>query len=381
MGLWRWIRDVIADTGEHRPVPISLERSPGHEGYVLRLGYRAGFGGQDTARIPVHHRPNPDPHPLLKEIHACEIAGRTLEAGNVHALRGKVGKLLETIAPARTLPLCYFRVPAMDYALPVYERGDEITCAEIGGPSLKAGDLAGIRRAVCRHLQSAGYVADPEQVEVGVLRPSDLSLVPPAAVVRSLDDPDFWLPTIEGSSDDGPVIGVLARSGSLRGPERRRAGPAVTAPPAADDLLGLLRYLRTELGRSRRTVDPPPLFADEVLPEVWRAAEQRTRDAGSRLVAYLADDAGTQLELAVRRTRAGDVATALIDRGITAFLAPTEGALAEMVGRYLLAQGFLRFVEEIEVQAVEEPRAEHLDIDAIRTDGEPVVPDSEEAQV
>src|SRR5918911_3568407 len=125
MGLWRWVRDVIADRGELEPVPISLERAP-DGGYRFRLGVRAGFGGQDAARIPVSVRVNPDPHPILKEIHFCEVAGRPLEAANVYALRAKVASLLDTIAPGRALPLCYFRVTEVDYELPVYEDGDDV---------------------------------------------------------------------------------------------------------------------------------------------------------------------------------------------------------------------------------------------------------------
>jgi hypothetical protein len=380
VGVWRWIREVIAETGEHEPVPIFLERRAGHEGYVLRLGYRAGLGGQNVARIMVNRRMNPDPHPVLKEIYSCEVAGRMLEAANVFALREKVARLLETIAPARTLPLCYFRVPTMDYALPVYERGNEITCAEIGGPSLRGRDLAEVRRAVCRYLVSAGYVHDADEVEVGVLRPSDLGLVPPAAVILSLDDRDIWIPAIEGTSAEGPVVGVLARSGELRAPERERAGPAeVGVPPAAEDVMGLLRFLQSETERARRDLDPASLYAAEVRPSTWAIAEARTVDSGRRLVAHLSDDASTRLELPVRSTGSGDVVTALEDRGITMFLAPDEQALAERVARYLGGQGFLRFVEEIEIHAVEAPRAERLEADEIWTHEETVFRTSEEA--
>ena len=61
MGLWSWARGVVADRGEHDPVSIQLERAPGQEGYAFRLGVRAGFGGQETARIPVARRTNPAP--------------------------------------------------------------------------------------------------------------------------------------------------------------------------------------------------------------------------------------------------------------------------------------------------------------------------------
>jgi hypothetical protein len=370
--LWRWVRDVIAETGEHEPVPISLEREPGADGYVLRLGYRAGFGGQVVARIPIRRRPNPHSHPVLKEIHSCEVAGRTLEAANVYALKAKVARALETIAPARTLPLCYFRVPAMDYALPVYERRDELTCAGIGAPSLKGRDLAEIRRNVCRYLQTAGYVRDPAEVEVGVLRPSDLSLVPPAAVVRSLDDEDVWRPAIEGSGPDGPVVGVLAHAGELRASARRSAGPSPASPPAAEDVLGLVRSLRVEMSRARRTTNPPALYAAKIRPELWAAAERRLAATGTCVVGHLVDEHGTRLELPIRRTGAGDLATALEDDGITAFLARDEEQLASDVGRYLAAHGFLRFADEIELAPVAGPRAERLEAEIIRTHGDEI---------
>ena len=235
--VWRWIRDVIADRGEHDPVPIFLEKA-GQDGYSFRLGLRAGIGGHDTARIPVGKRINPDPHPVLKEIHHCEVAGRLLEAANVYALREKVGALLDSIAPSRSLPLAYFRVPAMDYVVPVYEEDGHIVSPVIGGPNLKSRDLAGIRSEVCRYLVATGYVHEADEVTVGVLRPSDLSLVPPAAIICSLAEHGMWIPTVEGSSADGPVVGVLGHAAQLRPAERRRAGagPAAqdTAPAAPD---------------------------------------------------------------------------------------------------------------------------------------------------
>ena len=91
------------------------------------------------------------------------------------------------------------------------------------------------------------------------------------------------------------------------------------------------------------------------------------REAGTRLVAYLTDDEGTRLELAVRRTATGEVCAALADTGINAFLADSESTLATLVGRHLYASGFLRFAEEIEVHAAEAPRAERLETDAIWT--------------
>jgi hypothetical protein len=367
--LWSWIRDVIADRGEYDAIPIHLEKTG--ESYSFRLGVRAGFGGQETARIPVSRRPNPAPHPILKEVHECEVAGQDLQAANVYALKEKVSRQLETIAPGRTLPLCYFRVPAMDYELPVYEDEGELNSPVIGGPNLRAHDMAGIRRLVCRYLESAGYVHDMEEVAVGVVRPRDLKRVEPAAVLRSGTDPDLWIPAVEGVSEDGPVVGVVGRPAELRGRPRRRrlAGPELEDhAPAGPDVIGLLRYLRTELGRAEAK-GAEGLYACEVRPDIWVAAEAHTGGAGSRLVAHLQDPETTRLELAVRRTGAGDLAVALEDRNINVFLAHDEEGLAWQVGRHLVRDEFLRFEEEVEIQAVEAPRAERLGVESIRSDG------------
>jgi hypothetical protein len=365
--LFAWAARVIAERGEHEPVPIHLERSSEHA-YAFRLGVRAGFGGGETARIPVGRRVNPAPHPVLKEIHYCEVAGRTLEAANVYALQGKVARALEAIAPGRTLPLCYFRAPAMDYELPVFEQGGWLTSPVLGGPRLRSHDLAGIRVQVCRYLESAGYVTHADEVTVGVVRPRDLRRVPPAAVFRSHTDPELWIPSVEGVSPDGPVIGVVGHAPRLRRGERRRksAGPRVDdAAPAAPDVVALIRYLQTELGRAGESA-AWGIYASEVRPEIWAAAEARTEEAGVRMVAHLTDDRSTRLELAVRRTGAGDLAVAIEDRGVNAFLAPDEDGLAAQVGHYLAGAGFLRSPAEVEIHRADAPRAERLGVESIR---------------
>ena len=91
-------------------MPIDIERNPGAVVelgaenppdvplYVLRVGVRGGFG-RTRAGLPVYRRENPSPHPMLKEIYQCEVAGKVLEAANIYALRAKVQRQLEVIAP------------------------------------------------------------------------------------------------------------------------------------------------------------------------------------------------------------------------------------------------------------------------------------------
>jgi hypothetical protein len=372
VALWSWVRRVATETGVEAEIPIAVERVA--EDYAFRLGVRAGFGGQDTARIPVSRRPNTSPHPVLKEVHSCEVAGRTLEAANIHALQAKVASVLAQLAPGGALPVCYFRAPAMDYELPVYEERGEFVSPVIGGPNLKGEDLAAMRRHICRYLVNAGYVAEADEVTAGVLRPSDLRQVPPAAIFRSLGEGDLWMPAVEGTSPDGPVVGVVGQPTRLRARERRLPvpGPRTTeSAPAAPDVVELLRYLRTELLRGRQSAEAAGLYACEVREEIWRAAERTTEDTGRRLVAYLSDEDSTTLELPVRRTGFGEVCIALHDRGgINVLLAPDEDGLAAVVGRYLAAEEFLRFATEVEVHAAEAPRPEQLDADTIWTSGD-----------
>jgi hypothetical protein len=195
-------------------------------------------------------------------------------------------------------------------------------------------------------------------------------------VFRSHADEGVWLPAVEGVSDEGPVLGVLDHALALLAEQRRRgAGPAPREAVAiAPDVIALLRVLRGEWAR-RRTLAAEALYATEVEPAAWAAAEARTRDAGTRLVAHLEDLEATRLELPVRRTGAGDVATAIEERGITVLLAGDEAALAAAVGRHLAAGGFLRAPAQVEIHAVEAPRAERLEADTIRTnrpDADPV---------
>ena len=210
-------------------------------------------------------------------------------------------------------------------------------------------------------------MTDPEDVAVGVLRPRDLRRVPPAAVFRSLSDPDVWVPSVEGVSADGPVVGVLGQAARIRTEERPRAGAGPQRgpqAPAAPDVVELLRYLRTEAERGGLG-DGGALIATEVRPEIWAAAAARAARTGRVIVAYMDDDEGTRLELAVLRTGFGELVAAVEDLSIHVFLAATEDDLAGLVARHLAAEGFLRFADGVEVHDTEAPRAERLEPEAI----------------
>jgi hypothetical protein len=358
----RWFARAVREAETDEPVEVAIERNreaavelgaynpPDLPLYRFRLGLRAGFSGDQSASIPVYKRVNPNPHPVLKEVFYCEVVGSELEAANVHALQEKVTRMLAAIAPAGSLPLAYFRVPMVDYSLPIYEEGGKLVSPMIAGANLKAPDLAGIRRNVCRHLVTAGYVSDPSEVEILVVRPSDLKLVSPAAVIRSLDDPEFWLAAVTGHSSEGIVIGVLGEATELWPEERRRAGAQeLSSPAAANDVASLLRLVGSELAESGRHADSFALYATRVQPEIWSRTEELTDELPRRLACWLEGDESAPLELPLRRTAAGELLAALDDEGITVFCAADEALLKERLGRYLSRIGFLRFADAVEI--------------------------------
>jgi hypothetical protein len=377
LSVWSWTKCVVTDqTGGVEPVPIDIERNPdavvelGAENppdlplYVLRVGVRGGFG-RVLAGLPVFRRENPSPHPVLKEIYQCEVAGKVLEAANIYALREKVQRQLEVIAPARSLPLCYFRAPRYDYSLPVHEEGAHLVCPVLAGPKIKARSLAELRAPVMRHLLTAGYLMPDEEPDVLVLRPSDLRLVPPAAVIRCLDDPALWLPTVEGSSAEGPVVGLLAHPAELATETRRRDSPAVAPPPSAPDVTALLRYIGHEMAVRRRLINAWALYATEVRPEIWARTEELTDGTDRTLTAHLV--AGGSLQVPVRHTAAGEAVGAIRDQGIAVFLAGDPEALGDVIGRYLAALGFLRDPADLRPELVGRIPPERLDPDSIWT--------------
>jgi hypothetical protein len=376
MKLWDWAKRTATDqTGGIKPVPVDIERNPdaivelGAKNppdvplYVLRIGVRSGFG-RVRAGLPVYRRDNPSPHPVLKEIYQCEVAGKILEAANIYALRAKVQRELEVIAPASSLPLCYFRAASFDYSLPVYEEGSRLICPVLTGPAIKAESLAELRAPVVRHLHTAGYLMVDEEPEVLVLRPSDLRLVPPAAVIRCLDDPAFWIPTVEGSSVAGPVIGLLGHPVELSAGARHPRG-GDEAPPSAPDVTALLRYIGGELVRRGSLLDPWTLYASDLRPEIWARTEELTDPTSRVLRAHL--EGGTALAVPIRHTAAGESVGALRDRGIAVFLAGDQDALANVVGRYLVECGFLRDPADLRPEVLTSPPPERLDPDSIRT--------------
>lgn len=380
MGLWSRTRRIVTDqTGGIEPVEIGLERNPGAVVelgarnppgvpiYMLRVGLAGGFGGT-RAGLPVYRHENPSPHPVLKELYTCEVAGKLLQAANIYALREKAQRQLEVIAPGHTLPLCYFRAPRFDYSLAVYAQGSHLVCPVLAGPRIKADMLAEIREPVIRHLHTAGYLLDDEEPEVLVVRPSDLRQVPPAAVIRCLDASELWMPTVEGISAEGPVVGLLVQPAELASERHRRRGAGgEDTPPSAPDVTGLLRYIGHEMAVRGALLNPWALYAGEVRPEIWARTEELTDPTNRTLTAHL--EGGGALQVPVRHTAAGESVGALREEErISVFLAGDDDALADVIGRYLAGGEHLRDARDLRPETIREAPAEALDPDDIWPD-------------
>jgi hypothetical protein len=220
---------------------------------------------------------------------------------------------------------------------------------------------------VTRWLHSAGYLLDEEEPEVQVVRPSDLRLVPPAAVIRCLDDDGLWMPTVEGVSAEGPVIGLLVHPAELKAEARDGGSLLPDAPPAGADVTALLRYVGNELARRGTLTNPWGLYASDIRPEIWARTEELT-DTTSRTLGCHLEGAG-ELRLPIRHTAAGEVLAAIQEHGITVFLAGDDDALAAAVGRYLVGAEFLRHAGDVRVEVDREAPSEMLDPAAIWTGG------------
>ena len=175
-----------------------------------------------------------------------------------------------------------------------------------------------------------------------VLRPSDLRLVPPAAVIRSLDDPACGCrrsrappPRARWSAclPSPPSCATEAAGGAAR-----RAWPLPPPPPTSARCCAT--SARDDRPRARSS-SPWTLYAAEVRPEIWARTEElhrrhRPRPGGA--------SGGRRRRSRCRcaTPRRGEAVGAISDQGIAVFLAGDHDALATAIGRYLVASGFLR---------------------------------------
>lgn len=79
--------------------------------YFFELDLGGIIKGATQATLPVYWRLNRAPHPILKEIYSVEIAGITVEKGNLLALEKALPDAVQALANYSTLPYYFIDLP------------------------------------------------------------------------------------------------------------------------------------------------------------------------------------------------------------------------------------------------------------------------------
>ncbi|MDR7563918.1 MAG: hypothetical protein QN134_10270, partial [Armatimonadota bacterium] len=235
-------------------VELRLLRNPvfghGADHTVPRYFYLVRLNGDSEARLPVYWDPRPDSDdPLVREAYRVRVAGRTLEAGNLHVLgeqlRDALGSLLATGRPPR------FWLVNGTSASPVYREGS-LYVAPTDGPRLWGKDLPELVGRYAHYLASCnGGRCDP--VTVALFSPADLDVHWPELVWTG---PGVWV----------PVFGVDGRLTAFGPRDRTWSVPA--GPGAVLELWERVGYDLVACGLLRH---PAALWGSEV-SESTRAA-------------------------------------------------------------------------------------------------------------
>lgn len=327
-------------------VELRLMRNPafGHGGdrSVPRYFYQVRLpGAQGEARLPVYWDPRPGaPDPLMREAYRVRVAGRTLEAGNLHMLGEKVRAALGGLIAAGGLP-CFWLVNGTS-VVPVYRDGKAYV-APTDGPRLWATDLAQLRARYAHYVASCnGGECGP--VTVALLSPQDLDVHPPQAI---LVGPALWIP-------------VFATGGELVA-----FGPGTThwsVPQEPAGILHLWELVARELTASGRLAMPTALWVTE-LSEACCSGLLEASEPTEVVLRFtrFTGQGVSRRALLVRRWRhlyfAGCQADACLH------IAPDSESLRESLSAHLTEAGLVRGVQDV---AVEEGNRSGLG-DGVRT--------------
>ncbi|MCS7173723.1 MAG: hypothetical protein N0A24_10225 [Armatimonadetes bacterium] len=308
---------------------VRLLRNPafgrGADPTVPRYFYMVRLSGEGEARLPVYWAPRPDLRdPLLREAYRVQVAGRTLEAGNLQVLGEQVRMALGALLVAGRLSR--FWLVNGTSAIPVYREG-KAHVALTDGPKLWGNDLAQLRARYVHYLASCnGGRCDP--VTVALFSPADLDLHPPEAV---LVGPGLWIP-------------VFAHDGCLTA-----FGPAdrcwsVPSGPAA--LLALWEQAAGDLAARGLLPHPGALWAAELSARARGTLLAASEPTGLalRFVGFRSSGAG-RVTLPVRRLERWVFASCEEDSCL--HVAPDPATLRTHLSEHLVQEGVVTGAHEV----------------------------------
>ncbi|MCM8778547.1 MAG: hypothetical protein NC834_02005 [Candidatus Omnitrophica bacterium] len=130
-----------------------------------------------ASNIAVYWRPNPERHPILKEIYSCEIAGTVLEKGNLSALKKILPDFIEGLVNYKTLPYYYINIFG-EIRTPVYLVEKKLQVRFSDGAYFSGLDISSIYKKIIGHFISTRRIKQEEEIELGLLYWKELRLFP-----------------------------------------------------------------------------------------------------------------------------------------------------------------------------------------------------------
>ncbi|MDR7416453.1 MAG: hypothetical protein QN193_05685 [Armatimonadota bacterium] len=327
-------------------VELRLLRNPafGHGAdprTVPRYFYTVRLGGDGEARLPVYWDPRPvASDPLVREVYRVRVAGRSLEAGNLHLLGEEVRAAVGRLVAAGGLPR--FWLVNGTSAVPVYRAG-EVYVAPTDGPRLWGTDLAQLRARYAHYVASCnGGECGP--VTVALLSPQDLDVHLPEAI---LVGPALWIPVF---ATEGQMVAF---------------GPGTTtwsAPQEPAGILPLWELVACELTASGRLTMPAALWAMELSETCCRGLLKAGEPTGLMLrFTRFTGQGVSRTALPVHRWR--HLYFASCQEGACLHIAPDSETLRESLSAHLTETGLVRGVQDV---ALEEGNGPELG-DGVRT--------------
>jgi hypothetical protein len=195
-GAWR-LQVSSVDVGG--ALGMRIERNPDFDGRAEDASPRffvltdlSGLNGMRKVRVPVFWRMGGGPGAPRKETYTVQIAGMTVEAGNLIALEADVAKVLLHIMQRQRLPH-FWLVPPNGESIPVIRHEAGYAVYVPRGPQFAARTLAKIRDHVHQYLLALGMIAADDAIGIVALG-ADLRQVAPLAIYEAAG---IWLPVFE----------------------------------------------------------------------------------------------------------------------------------------------------------------------------------------
>ncbi len=285
------------------------------------------------ARLPVFWDPRPaSQDPLMREAYRVRVAGRLLEAGNLHVLTERVRGLLDGLLAAGDLPQFWLVNGAS--AIPVYRHGGAYK-ALTDGPRLWGWDLADLRARYTRYLASRTS-GECGPVAVVLLSPTDLDVHPPEVI---LVGPGLWIPAF------------------ATGERLVAFGPGEATWSVPQGPVGVLRLwelVARELTASGRLPVPSALWVTELSEACSSGLREASEPTGLvlRFTRFTGEGVGRVL-LPVRRL--GHLYFASCQEDDCLHVAPDPWTLRESISAHLTETGMVAGIADVVVEEAGRP--------------------------